>query len=245
MADESDYRSNRLTGSWYRLIPSRFPTVDIYRRVAPKRLWPLAAAIETITNPRVRLKNAATKGCDTKDMLPPKLQNWNHAPFSYPNAEGSHLLGEGHGVLELADTIQTALAVAIRRREAFLGATAMPPIDLEMRVLSHRVDGSFKDLTGLSQKLSVAERRAIGHRLLDQDAAGAVFKCPERPTGKMLAVFSPDVLRAAVQTQHYKFRWDGELISEIYNYRDKADGRPILADQVFSASALPLIDSET
>ncbi len=236
---EDRYPTVSLSGYWYRLIPSRFPTIDIYRRVAPRSLWPLASVVETATNPRVRLKEKLTKGCDTPDTIPPKLQNWNHAPFAYRNPAGSRFLGPDYGVLELADTIQTALAVSVRKREAFLGDAAMPPLDIEMRVLKHEVKGPFIDVTTLPIDAPEDERWRLGARLLEQGARGARFRWPDRPAGYGIAVFDGDLLGPAIQTQHYKFRWDGERIHEIYSFRDDADGRPIMTEDVFSEGPLP------
>jgi len=238
VAVDGQYKTVALTGYWYRLIPSRFPTIDIYRRVAPRELWPLAAAIETMTNPRVRLKEKLTAGCDRDGAIPPRLQNWNHAPFSYRNPLGTHLLPDGYSILELADSVQTALAVSIRKRERFLGAAQLPLTDLEMRVLKHEVAGCFTDLGNLAQDMPRDARWALGQQLFEAGSTGARFRCPDRPDGFGLAVFDPSALGPAVQTQHFKFHWDGERIGEIYNYRDDNDGQPLLAEQIFSGPNL-------
>lgn len=233
VAVDGPYETVALTGYWYRLIPSRFPTIDIYRRVAPRELWPLAAAIETMTNPRVRLKERVTAGCEHDRAIPPRLQNWNHAPFSYRNPLGTHLLPDSHSILELADSVQTALAVAIRKRERFLSAAKLPLTDVEMRVLKHEVAGRFTDLCDLAPDMPREERWALGQTLFGAGSAGARFRCPDRPSGLRLAVFDPGTLGPAVQTQHFKFHWDGKRIGEIYNYRDDNDGKPLLADDIF------------
>jgi hypothetical protein len=238
--DESQFRTVGLSGYWHRLIPSRFPTIDIYRRVAPPELWPLASAIETATNPRARLKEKLTKNCERHDTIPPKLQNWNHAPFAYRNPDGSRFLGEDYGVLELFDNVQTALAVSIRKRESFLSATKMPPLDLEMRVLKHEVKGSFTDLSGVPVDTAQAVRWSLGEHLLNLGAAGVRYRCAERPSGLGLAIFDPETLGPSIQTQHYKFRWDGKRISEVYNYRDENDGRPLISEEIFAESPLRL-----
>ena len=234
VADEIPYPTISLSGYWYRLIPSRFPTVDLYRRVSQREQWPLATTIETMTNPRIRLKEKITKGLSGNAELSPKLQNWNHAPYSYRNPEGSRFLSDQHGVLELADTIQTALAVSIRKREAFLAATKMPPLDLEMRVLRHEVKGLFRDIRSLPLDIPQGERWKLGERLLEAGAAGVRFQCPQRPNGICIAVFNGEVLCPSIQTQHYKFRWDGSQIAELYDFRDDNDGRATLPGQIFA-----------
>lgn len=239
-AEVDHFPTVSLSGFWFRLIPSRFPTIDIYRRVAPRHLWPLASAIETATNPRVRLKEKLTKGCERPDTIPPKLQNWNHAPFAYRNPAGSRFLSADFGVLELSDSIQTALATSIRRRESFLADCQMPPLDLEMRVLKHEVKGSFTDLSSLARDTPQEVRWSIGKALIDEGCRGVRYRNPDRAAGYAIAVFDGDTLGPSIQTQHYKFRWNGERIDEIYNFRDENDGRPLLADEIFSEASLSL-----
>jgi hypothetical protein len=240
VADEDRFPTVGLSGYRYRLIPSRFPTIDIYRRIAPRPQWPLAQRVETITNPRLRLKEKLTHGVEGLAETSPKLQNWNHAPYAYRNPSGSRFLGPSYGVLELSDSVQTALAASIRRREAFLEACGSPSIDLEMRVLKHEVKGHFTDLTSLADDVSECDRWRLGERLLQQGTAGVQFRSPVRGAGVELAIFDNDALGPSIQTQHFKFHWDGEAITEIYAFRDDADGRPIFAEDIFADQPLPV-----
>ena len=213
-ADEPTFSTVTISGYWYRLIPSRFPTVDLYKRVAPGSVWPLAHDIESLTNPRMRLKEKATKGGEFKSELSTKFQNWNLAPFAYRNPSGTQFLNEHYGVLELSNDIQTALAVSIRKREAFLTATKMKPVDLEMRVLKHEVKGQFYDLSNNTINAPQSERWRIGEQLLKARGLGVRFQCPQRPAGQMVAVFKSDALGPSIQTEHYLFRW---MVHVFYN----------------------------
>jgi hypothetical protein len=71
---------------------------------------------------------STTRGPASVDENSPRLQNWNHAPFAYTNPEGSYLLSPVHGVMEVAGSEEAALAIAIRRREIFLGRTTEPAL---------------------------------------------------------------------------------------------------------------------
>lgn len=203
---------------WYRLIPSRFPPVDVYARLA---LAPREAApeIEALTNPRLAAKERLAGGPASIDSNSPGLQNWNHAPFTYRNPEGSHLLSAIHGVMELACTIEAALAIAIRRREMFLSRTAENAMDLDMRLLVTPVRGDFADLAGsLALDAPETTRWAIGQQLLDQGSLGAVFRRPERPRDLFVAVFDAAPLGRSVQSTHYRFVWDGKVIKSVYDF---------------------------
>jgi hypothetical protein len=228
-----DFPRRRWDQEWYRLIPSRFPPVDVYEQLAPV-LRAAAAEIEALTNPRLAAKARLTGGPASVDDNSPRLQNWNHAPFAYTNPEGSYLLGPIHGVMEVADSEVAALAIAIRRREIFLGRTNEPPLELDMRLLSTRIAGEFADLTAMSVEAAQAKRWAIGQRLLDVGTLGAVFRRAERPTAQFLALFDAALLERSVQGTHYRFVWDSTVIKSVYDF---GSGREIKrGDLLFALS---------
>ena len=204
---------------FYRLIPSRFPTVDVYRRIAASERWPILNEIELLTNPRQK-ERAAILGTEIVDGAPPRLQNWNHAPFVYADPDGSHLLRGAYGVLELAENKDVALAMAVSRREAFLSATSVPPHALEMRMLKHPVQGRFANLGDL-MALTEGQRWELGETLYEE-WDGALFDCPSAPSGKMIAVFNSECLGKSVQGDHFRFWWDGNLIRNIYNFNARS-----------------------
>src|SRR3546814_19876174 len=88
-------------GGVQNLIPSRFPPVPVYERIAGGR-DELFARVEEITNPRVRERDRLTQGLAPVDQQQPRFKNWNHAPFVYPNPEGSRFFKANRTVTELA-----------------------------------------------------------------------------------------------------------------------------------------------
>src|SRR3546814_9823702 len=85
---------------FHNLIPSRFPPVRPYERIADGRDDHFAA-IECLTNPRLREKERLAGKPTPVDPESVRFQNWNHAPFAYPNPEGSRFYGPEQNVLEL------------------------------------------------------------------------------------------------------------------------------------------------
>jgi hypothetical protein len=220
--------------TWYRLIPSRFPPVSLYERVAPEEAWPVVHSVEDLTNPRAQARKLLT-GTAQVDEASPKLQNWNHAPFTYLSPEGTWLLSPLFGAMELCDCLQTALAMSVRKRELFLSRTAEPPMDLDMRVLGTRVKGRLADLRQLDLALTQTARWRIGEELLNAGADGALFNCPVRPAGSCVAIFTGDVLERSVQAEHFRLVWDGRRIKSVYSF-DK--GENFRADDLFKAAVM-------
>lgn len=202
---------------FYRLIPSRFPPVDVYERLRAPELRATAKALEEDTNPRLAAKKRAVGGDHSMESSP-QYQNWNHAPFAYKSPYGSFLLSRVHGVLEASEDRISALAFAVLRREEFLGATGEAPISLDMRMLVTKITGRFADLTNLDLDIQESDRWKIGQSLLDENQQGAIFRRPGFGEAKFIAVFDNEVLGPSTQAEHYRFVWDGKKITKIFNF---------------------------
>ncbi len=221
----NDLASIDIDQTFYALIPSRFPTVDVFARVASGRSSQLAE-IESITNPRLRERDRITKGAQIVDANAPLLQNWNHAPFTYLNPEGTRFFDADRPALELAAEMQTALVISVRKRELFLSRTTEAPIGLEMRELSRQVKGRFANGLDWDPRLDLVERRRLGAQIAEAGFDGVLFRPAERPSGMCVSVLKADVLQRAVQRDHFKFVWDGSRVRVVYSFGSGAEYHP-------------------
>ncbi len=225
-----EFQTQTVTGDWYRLIPSRFPPVDVYRRLGSPELGVLAKEIEDLTNPRLKERSwMVSKGGATENS--PQVQNWNHAPFAYPNPEGSTWLNEAFGVLEVVDCKRAALARAVRRRELFLSRTDERAMGVDMRMFKTPVSGDFVDLSGEPSNLPHEKRRELGLKLYEGGAKGVLFTPNDHPKMRALAAFHGDVLGRTVQAEHYRFVWDGRVIVMVYDFQT---GEELVRDALLS-----------
>ncbi|MDJ0627613.1 MAG: RES family NAD+ phosphorylase [Rhodobacter sp.] len=204
------------------LIPSRFPPVPLYRRIADGYDDDIAAVAE-LHNPRLREKQRVLGNAGIAvDETSPRFQNWNHAPFTYSNPEGSWFFDRFVRCLEMSQDKQTALAVSVAKRERFLKRTKEAPIGLDMRMLSRKVSGAFLDAQSVPAELPQEERRKLGTELLaraKRDAlAGVLFRSIERPSGTRVCVLDGDVLDRAIQGEHFRYVWDGDRVSTLYAF---------------------------
>lgn len=210
---------------YHNLIPSRFPPVPVFERIADGR-DDLFAQVESITNPRLREKQRLTRGRRDDGRSDPRLVNWNHAPFAYPNPEGSRFFGSDHKVLELAADLQTALAISVARRAAFLSRTSEPPTAIEMRQLKRPVEGRFLDVSRADYPVTREQRLLLGQYVADADLDGLVFRPPERPTASAIIVRPSARLGNPVQCDHFKFVWDGRKFTIVYSFGDDKELKP-------------------
>lgn len=231
-ADE--FNVEEVNDVFYILIPSRFPPVPLYRRIAGGYDEEIAAVAE-LHNPRLKEKQRLLGQSSVNvDETSARFQNWNHAPFAYSNPEGSWFFGPLVRCLEMSQDKQTALAVSVPKRERFLKRTAEAPIGLDMRMLSRRVTGSFLNAQDIPPHLSLEERRKLGKGLLKQaeakELSGILFRSSERPSGTRVCVLNGNVLDRAVQGEHFRYSWDGERVSSLYAFNDSGADQENLID---------------
>lgn len=204
---------------FHNLIPSRFPPVPVYERIAGGR-DEMFALVEQITNPRVRERERLTQGLAPVDQQHPRFKNWNHAPFVYPNPEGSRFFKANRNVLELADDLQTALVVSVAKRETFLRRTAEPSTLIEMRQIVRSVRGSYLDARVWDGMTDRNRRLALGDQAVALGLDGVLFHPWERPSATGIVVLKPECLGKPDQADHFKFVWNGQQISVLYSFRN-------------------------
>lgn len=226
----AEFRLAPWRGDAYRLIPSRFPPVSLYESLVPPERLDAVVAVENLTNPRLRSAERLRK---LGEADPARVQNWNLAPFAYINPEGSRFFGPDRPCLELAEDRQTALAVSVARRQRFLRRTDEPPIGLDMRMLTTPVDGMrFADLRDIPVDLPAEELREIGKRI-PEDLDGVLFRPVERPSATCIAVLPAVSLGQSVQSTHYRYVWNGQIISKLYAF--DREGIEILPEELEGA----------
>lgn len=218
---DDDIRSKHV--SWTgacRLIPSRFPPVELYEPVAEPRDWDALKALDSLTNPRLSESGG-------REFLRPEdrhvTHHWLVAPFAYPDLEPTPFSDGSYGVCYVAETEKGALAMAVRRREAFLRATATPPTRLDMRQLVTPVSAMLHDLTAWPGLADNSETRRLCEKLRGQGSYGVLLPSPFRTREGTAVLFRPTAMTRATQAKHYCFIWDGTRISGIYDYANEAE----------------------
>lgn len=204
-----------------RLIPSRFPPVELYELVAEPKDWDTLKALDLLTNPRLSAEGGGREFLRPEDRH--VTQHWLVAPFAYPEPGATPYSDGSYGVCLVAETEKGALAAAVQRREAFMRATAMPPTRLDMRQLATPVSAVLHDLTGWSGLADDAETRRICQKLREQGSHGVLLASPFRAGESTAVLFRPTAMKGASQAKHYCFVWDGSRISGIYDYSDQTE----------------------
>jgi hypothetical protein len=204
----------------WRLIPTRFPPVDLFRDVAPSNDWLLLQEIEGRTNERL-VEQALSRGLiRPEDRVEKSNSSYIMSPFTHPNPEGSRFSDGTYGVLYGGLDFETAVAEVKSQREVFLRHTSQKPQRLDMRAVVMDLDGSLHDIRGSHPSTLDDEEksRAIARSLRDEGSWGLVFNSHAVSGRACVCVFHPPALSNCRQECHLVLVWDGQKISEILEY---------------------------
>ncbi|GAA0248052.1 RES family NAD+ phosphorylase [Rhodanobacter caeni] len=208
----------RWSRAW-RIVPSRFPPVGVYDRIADPADIDALFAIEALTNPRLREEADVLKLVPKERRISGPGSTPVMAAFTHLNPEGSRFSDGSWGVFYAAHSVATAVEETVYHRERFLAATAQPAADIQMRCYRTSVDSKLYDLRGgwaaAQAPDSYAASVALARQLRAAGANGVVYDSARDRGGECLAAFYPDVVAPCVQAQHLVYRWDGSRIAQV------------------------------
>ncbi|WP_426687754.1 RES family NAD+ phosphorylase [Rhodanobacter ginsengiterrae] len=203
----------------YRIVPSRFPPVGVYDRIADPADLDAVFAIEALTNPRLREEAGALKLVPKEHRISGPGSTPVMAAFTHLNPEGSRFSDGSWGVFYAAHSIATAVEETVYHREQFLAATREPPCEVQMRCYGTSLDSRLHDLRSgwLAEQApdSYVASLALARRLRAIDSPGVVFDSARHAGGECIAAFFPDVVAPCVQAGHLVYRWDGKRIAQV------------------------------
>jgi hypothetical protein len=215
-------RRRDLTGRrQYRIIPSRFPPLEIFESLVDPDELEIAYAIESLSNDRLR--------AEAGDLFRVPREDWVTGPgASVVMAAFTHI---GHpsrfsdgafGVYYAALDEDTAVAETVFHRERFLRETAESAIELEQRCYVGKLLQPLDDIRGpafadlrdpdlatypTGQAFAV-ERRAAG-------SWGLNYRSARREGGECIAAFRTRAVSLPIQGKHFRYHWDGTRIDRV------------------------------
>lgn len=216
--------------STIRIVPSRFPPVDLFERVADPSDFEAVAAVESLTNERLRDASGEVPRVAAPDRAVGPGASYVMAPFTHVSPVGGRFSDGESGAYYAARRRETAIRETVYHRERFLAATTQPPIDLEMRVIEADLDGRLHDLRELWRAMpelfsrdDYSVSQAYARRLRTAASNGVVYLSVRHEGGQCVAVFRPRLLKRARQAEHLLYRWDGDRIADVLELRLRLD----------------------
>ena len=214
----------------YRIVPSRFPPIGVFDRIADTADMEAVFAIEALTNPRLREEAGALKLVSKEHRISGPGSTPVMAAFTHLNPEGSRFSDGSWGVFYAAHSVATAIEETVYHRERFLAATTEPPCDLQMRCYRTSVDSKLHDIRGgwpaAHDPNSYVASVALARELRAVDSNGIVYDSARHRGGECLAAFHPDVVAPCLQSQHMVYRWDGTRIAQVLEVSELKRSKP-------------------
>jgi hypothetical protein len=207
----------------WRIIPSRFPPIQLFERVADPADLEAVMELESLTNDRLRVEVGQLDLVPLEDRLAGTGTGAIMAAFTHVNPDGSRFSDGSYGVYYAGNSLQTAIAETRYHREAFMWATAEPRMELDMRVYLADLDAPLHDIRGMRETLPTVyalenynASQALGRRLREQHSWGIAYESVRHEDGECVGIFRPPALRHCRQERHLCYVWDGERISMVY-----------------------------
>jgi hypothetical protein len=210
----------------YRIVPSRFPTIGVYDRVADPGDLDAVFALEAMTNPRLREEAGALRQVPREHRLSGPGSTPVMAAFTHLNPDGSRFSDGSWGVFYAGHSVATAVEETVYHRQRFLAATREPACEIQMRCYRTSVDSRLHDIRGgwpaAHDPDSYAASVALARELRAAGSNGIVYDSARHRGGKCLAAFNPDVVAPCTQAQHLVYRWDGSRIVQVLEVSELA-----------------------
>lgn len=206
----------------YRLIPSYFPPISVYERVANPADLEAVFAVENLTNPRLRQEAGDISIVPPDDRVSGPGTTPIMAAFTHLNPEGSRFCDGSYGVYYAGGTLDTAIAETRYQRERFLARTKEAPIEIDMRTYLADLDGDLHDIRGrtdlndIYDPESYTASQALGRELKSLNSYGVAYDSVRHQGGECVGVFRPPILSNCMQGPHYCYVWDGTQITTVY-----------------------------
>jgi len=209
----------------WRLVPSRFPPVGLFDRVAEPEDLDIVFAIEALTNDRLLDESGDIRLVPLEDRVSGPGTTPIMAAFTHLNPEGSRFTGGTYGVYYANKDMDTAIAETRFHKARFLAATSEPPIEIDMRSYAADLESELHDIRKMQAQMpaiytddpgSYFHPQTLAKALRDTGSNGIVYDSVRYSGGECVAVFRPRVLSPVRQGPHFCYVWNGEAIMEIY-----------------------------
>jgi len=214
-----------------RIVPSRFPPIQLFERVADPDDLEAVFELESLTNSRLRDEVGDIRLVPPEDRISGPGTAVIMAAFTHLNPDGSRFTDGTYGVFYAANDLDTAIAETKHHRERFMRATAQTQMELDMRVYLVDLEGDLHDLRGQKTAQALvyhdddyAAGQHLARTLRKAGSNGIAYDSVRREGGECAAVFRPRLLSHARQEGHLCYVWDGRKIAMVYEKRELGGG---------------------
>jgi len=199
-----------------RVVPSRFPSVGVFDRVAAPEDLDAVFELEGWTNDRISAELGLLQ-CVPRDewVVGQPMASVVMAAYCHPRPGGGRFSGEDRGAWYAGRTLETALAESIHHRSREIAEVGALEARLQVRVYLADFSARFHDIRGAwpdsrwYERDDYTDSQRLAHELLTTGSPGVVYRSVRHPTGECLACFRPALVKNVRAGGHFEYRWEG------------------------------------
>jgi hypothetical protein len=210
----------------FRIIPSRFPPINLFEKVADPADLEAVFLVESLTNDRLRDEVGELSLVAPQERVSGPGSSFVMAAFTHIRPGGGRFSDGSFGAFYCARDRDTAIAETVYHRERFLREMAAPPTQLDMRVLRCLLKAELHDLRGLRSAMpevyapdDYAASQQLARELRTDGSWGVAYESVRQEGGECAAVFRPRAITRCRQAEHLGYLWDGERVGVVVEKR--------------------------
>lgn len=214
-----------------RLIPTRYPSVGLFDRVAAPGDLDALMELESWTNDRISTELGLLHMLPKDEWVTGRLMaSVVMAAYCHPHPRGARFSDARRGAWYAARTLTTAIAEAVFHRSSEIAEVGLFETRMQLRLYSADVSGPFHDIREGGRAFGDAYRpdsyeksQALARDLLESGSNGIVYRSVRHERGECLACFRPALVRNVRVAAHYEFRWQGSATPRVTRLQGQSD----------------------
>jgi hypothetical protein len=206
-----------------RIVPTRYPAVTLFDRVADADDFDALYALEAMTNERARDEVGQIERVPRDQRVYGPGSGPIMAAFTHVNVLGSRFSDGRFGVFYAARDRATAVAETRHHHGRFLAATKQAAMHLPMRLYHVAIDARLHDLRppgaadpAVHDPDDYTAARALGHALQAAGSAGVAYRSVRRDGGQCVGLFLPRGAGGCLHAAVLLYAWDGQGFTDVF-----------------------------
>lgn len=204
---------------WYRLVPSRYPPVQLWDRVASPDELNAVAAVEGYTNTRIMAELGDHSMVPQRDWLFGQGASPVMAAFCHANPQGSRFSAGEYGVYYAADSVEAAAREVCYHRQRWYRENGLSARTDTLRCYIGSVVKELTDIRDepapriLHNPDSWDASRKFGASCRRDGRWGIYYESVRAPGSECVALLRPPASSPVIQGCHLRVDWDGHEIT--------------------------------
>jgi hypothetical protein len=200
-----------------RLIPSRYPSVGLFDRIASPDDVDAIVELEAWTNDRISTQMGILHAIGRDEwVLGQPMASVVMAAFCHPRPGGARFSSASRGAWYAARSLDTAIAESVYHRTRELGEVGHFDTRMQMRLYQADFGATFHDIRSERAAYAACYRpdsyvasQHFAAGLLTAGSNGIVYQSVRHEGGECIACFRPRLVNQVRVAAHYEFQWEG------------------------------------